>query len=111
MEQEQPLSNSRMLIWSLIVVAGVLLLAAFPLPVPEKMAGNQGKPEHRASLKQQTLGAIACESGSHINVRISFSNAHPNLPGFSCSEYIPAKTPLLKQLTNTSKPLVISFEP
>ena len=111
MEQEQPLSTAGMLGWSAIVVAGVLLLAAFGQAVPEKAVIPHDAAEYRQNALITPIEVSACDSGPQINVHISFNAPRASLPGLACSEPLQNQHSPLAQLTTTSKPLVISFEP
>ena len=109
MEQDQPLSTTRMLFWSTLAVIGVLCLAAFTQPAPEKTVQMQQRPGHWMGLLYSTVDIAAVEHGSQVNLEINFSSsAQKQHPGFACPHACP-KSPLLGQLTSRYRPLVITF--
>ena len=109
MEQDQPLSTARMIVWSIIAVVGIFCLAAYTQPAPEKRVPMRQEPGHWMGLLYSPVDVRAVEHSSQLNVQISFSNATSKLqPGFACPSACQSSS-LLSRLTTSSKPLVITF--
>ena len=109
MEQDQPLSTARMIIWSIIVVVGIFCLAAYTQPAPKKSVPMRQEPGHWMGLLYSPVDVRAVEHSSQLNVQISFSNAAlRQQPGFACPSACKSSS-LLSQLTSSNKPLVITF--
>lgn len=108
MEQDQPLSTTRMVFWSVLVVVGVLGLA-FTQPAPEKTVKIRQEPAPWMGLLYSTVDIAAVEHSSQVSLEINFSRSAQKQPlGFACP-HEGQKSSLMAQLTTRSRPLVITF--
>ena len=108
MEQEQPLSRARILVWSIMVVSGVLGLAWFTPPEPVKTADTTLIQQDWIGLFSLPVDIASIQHSAQTNIQINFSsNAHPRHPGFACSDPYQHSS-LIARLTSSQKPLVIS---
>lgn len=109
MEQDQSVSGTKMLIWSIFVIVGIIFLAAFTRPPSIKTAESIDYQGRRMGLMHSPVEVAAVKRSSEISIQMNFSN-HAKLqrPGFACPK--PCDTPpLLSQLTTSNKSLVITF--
>ncbi|MRI32515.1 hypothetical protein EOPP23_05885 [Endozoicomonas sp. OPT23] len=113
MNLDEHVSSTRMLIWSLIVVSGVLLLA---LLTPEHPAGASSK---RCYYNHQCDDPIsnrvqlhAHDKGQYLNIEMDFvRDDQSERPALSCgAPNRPQPDSWSKILATSAKQLVISFD-
>lgn len=119
MDQEQPLSGKRMLIWSTGVIAGILILALFTQPVTDKRQKLRATlfshyVIQRPELLKRPLLVSTHDSRGYLDLEVSLAppaDTGINHPGLACLERRPYSriNRLMKDLLTPNKPVVISL--
>ncbi len=113
MNLDEHISNTRIFLWSLIVVAGVMLLALLT-PEHSAEAGNK-----RCYFNHQCNDPVsnrvrlhARDTGQYLDIEFDYiRNDLPENPALSCRDPSPRKNDIWSRLlTSSAKQLVISFD-